>query len=114
MRTPKLRTSTSTGLSTMLSTILRGTITRGLGQGLPVESMVCSHTRQVEPGTPSMLKNTSGFLLWMVMRSYMGSEPYSVMPSTRRNQPSSPSYRASLPLPVWKEGWQMAISSVTG
>ena len=114
IRTPKLRTSTSTGSVTMLSTKRRGMMTRGLEQDLPVESSVCSHKRHVAPGTPSRLKKISGSLVWMAMRSYMGSRPYSVMPSTRTNQPSSPSSSASLPLAGWMPGWHTAISSVTG
>ena len=71
MRTPKLRTSTSTGSvsGTMLSTILRGRMTRGLEQGLPFDSITCSQMRQVAPGVPSMLKKTSGSLGWIQMRS---------------------------------------------
>ena len=36
------------------------------------------------------------------------------MPSTRTNQPSSPSTRLSLPPFFWMLGGHMAISSVTG
>ena len=38
VRTPKLRTSTSTGRSTTSGTIRRGRITRGFGQGRPGSS----------------------------------------------------------------------------
>ena len=51
MRTPKERTSTSTGWVTMFSIIRRGTIMRGFGQGLPLESSTCSQGRQVARGT---------------------------------------------------------------
>lgn len=75
MRTPKERTSTSTGVVTMFSIMRRGTMMRGFGQGLPSESSTCSQGRQVARGTASRLKNISGSLEWMAMRSYIGSQP---------------------------------------
>ena len=87
---------------------------RGLGQVWPLESRLCSQGRQVARGTACRLRNISGSLVWMAIFSYMGSQPYSFMPSTRTNQPSSPSARQSLPLPFWMEGGHMAMSSVTG
>ena len=114
IRTPKERTSTSTGLLTTLEMRRRGTMTRGLGQGLPVESSTCSQGRQVARGTACRLRNISGSLEWMAIFSYCGSQPYSVMPSTRTNQPSSPSVRQSLPELSCMLGGHMAMSSVTG
>ena len=64
-RTPKLRTSTSTGSFTTLGTIRRGMMTRGLGQGVPSESSVCSQIRQVALGTAWMFINRSGSGGWM-------------------------------------------------
>ena len=75
MRTPKERTSTSTGVETMFSIIRRGTIILGFGQGLPSESGMCSQGRQVARGTASRLKNMSGSFECMAMRSYIGSQP---------------------------------------
>ena len=77
IRTPKERTFTSWGSfpGTMLSIISRGMMTRGFEQGLPFDSITCSQIRQVAPGMPSMLKNSSGCEGWMLMRSYMGEFP---------------------------------------
>lgn len=75
IRTPKVRMSTSSGVLTMFGTNARGTTTRGLGHGFPVESGVCSHGRIVAPGTPCTLKYTSGSGGWMQIRSRCGSSP---------------------------------------
>ena len=114
MRTPKERTSTSTGSFTTLLMSRRGTMMRGFGQGWPLESGMCSQGRQVARGTACRFRNISGSLVCMAIFSYIGSQPYSFIPSTRTNQPSSPSVMQSLPLPFWMEGGHIAMSSATG
>jgi hypothetical protein len=98
VRTPKLRTSTSTDPCTTPGTILRGKIIRGLGHGFPVESIVCSQAKQVAFAVPWRFKNTSGSVGCVNIFSKYGSVPYSVILSTRKNQPSSASRITNLPL----------------
>ena len=62
IRTPKERTSTSTGsLDDVRNIPARNDGTR-LEHGLPLESSVCSQISRVAPGWPSMLKKHSGSL----------------------------------------------------
>ena len=76
IRTPKERTSTACTVPPgRLPMSSLGMMTRGLEQGRPSDSGVCSHMRQVASGTQYMLKNSSGCGGCMLMRSYKGLLP---------------------------------------
>jgi hypothetical protein len=114
VRTPMLRMSTSTAPFTTPGTILRGMMTRGFGQGTPGSSSVCSQINEVAPGWPWTLRNKQRLGRMDGEFFQMGIDAVGSMWLMRTNQASSASTRLSLPRPFSSEGWQSAMSSVTG
>ncbi len=102
------------GSLTMLGKIRRGTTTRGLEQGLPGESSICSQMRARLPGTRVEIHEKQGFGGFRSQPLQMDIGPIVIDVVDAQKPASSASATVSFPVPVWSEGWQSAISSATG